>query len=101
LCALKELTGTLTLPIAPERRNLILRLCTLAEAVLSWSFINVNLPKKLVGDGVIVIIAIFGIFANFWLLRAAILKRGLGINFSFRHKNPFQIMSSGGSLVFN
>jgi hypothetical protein len=46
--ALKELSASLTLPIQPDRHNLIFRLTTLAEAVLSWSFINVNLPKKLV-----------------------------------------------------
>ena len=47
-CALKELSASLTQPIQPERHNLIFRLTTLAEAILSWSFINVNLPKKLV-----------------------------------------------------
>lgn len=46
--ALKELTPTLTSPIPPERSNLVLRLSTLAENVLSWTFINVNLPKKLI-----------------------------------------------------
>ena len=48
VCALKELTPTLTVPILPERHNLVLRLCTLAESILSWAFININLPKKLV-----------------------------------------------------
>ena len=46
--ALKELTPTLTMPIAPERSNLVLRLSTLAESILSWSFISINLPKKLI-----------------------------------------------------
>ncbi len=35
-------------PLAPEMNNLVLRLTTLAENVLSWTFINVNLPKKLI-----------------------------------------------------
>jgi len=49
LQALKELSPTLAQhPIAPERHNLVLRLTTLAESVLSWSFINVHLPKKLI-----------------------------------------------------
>ena len=46
--ALKELTPTLTVPLAPERSNLVLRLSTLAESILSWSFISINLPKKLI-----------------------------------------------------
>ena len=49
LQALRELGPTLvTVPIPPERHNLVLRLTTLAESVLSWSFINVHLPKKLI-----------------------------------------------------
>ena len=49
LHALKELSLTLTtVPIPPERHNLVLRLTTLAESVLSWSFINVHLPRKLI-----------------------------------------------------
>ena len=35
-------------PFPPEVTNLVLRLCTLCENVLSWTFINVNLPKKLI-----------------------------------------------------
>ena len=46
--ALKELTPTLSSPIPPERSNLVLRLTTLAESILSWSFISINLPKKLI-----------------------------------------------------
>ena len=46
--ALKELTPTLTIPIPPERSNLVLRLSTLAEHILSWSFISITLPKKLI-----------------------------------------------------
>ena len=49
LQALRQLAPTLTtVPIPAEKHNLILRLTTLAEAVLSWTFINVNLPKKLI-----------------------------------------------------
>ena len=49
LQALRQLTPTLTtVPIPAEKHNLILRLTTLAEHVLSWTFINVNLPKKLI-----------------------------------------------------
>jgi len=44
--ALKELTPNLTVPIPPERSNLVLRLSTLAESILTWSFISINLPKK-------------------------------------------------------
>lgn len=40
--------GSLNPPIAPQTQNLVLRLITLAESVLSWTFINVNLPKKLI-----------------------------------------------------
>ena len=46
--ALKELTPTLTPNMPPERSNLVLRLTTLAESILSWSFISINLPKKLI-----------------------------------------------------
>lgn len=46
--ALKELTPNLTVPIPPERSNLVLRLSTLAESILTWSFISINLPKKLI-----------------------------------------------------
>ncbi len=35
-------------PLPPELNNLVLRMTTLAESVLSWTFINVNLPKKLI-----------------------------------------------------
>ena len=49
LQALRQLAPSLTtVPIPAEKHNLILRLTTLAEAVLSWTFINVNLPKKLI-----------------------------------------------------
>ena len=49
LQALRQLAPTLTtVPIPAEKHNLTLRLTTLAEAVLSWTFINVNLPKKLI-----------------------------------------------------
>ena len=43
-----ELTPNLTVPIPPERSNLVLRLSTLAESILTWSFISINLPKKLI-----------------------------------------------------
>lgn len=46
--ALKELTPSLSVPIPPERSNLVLRLSTLAENILSWTFISINLPKKLI-----------------------------------------------------
>ena len=48
MTALKELTPTLTPNMPPERSNLVLRLTTLAESILSWSFISINLPKKLI-----------------------------------------------------
>ena len=40
--ALKELTPTLSSPIPPERSNLVLRLTTLAESILSWSFVGTS-----------------------------------------------------------
>lgn len=46
--ALRELCGRITVPLEPQLNNLVLRLCTLAESVLSWTFINVHLPKKLI-----------------------------------------------------
>ena len=46
--ALRALTPQLSAPIPPERSNLVLRLSTLAENILSWSFISINLPKKLI-----------------------------------------------------
>ena len=46
--ALQELSANLAVPFAPEMHNLLLRLITLAESVLSWTFINVTLPKKLI-----------------------------------------------------
>ncbi len=46
--ALKELTPMLTVPIPAEKSNLVLRLSTLAESILSWTFINICLPKKLI-----------------------------------------------------
>ncbi len=49
LQALKELGPALAAPpFTPELKNLVLRLTTLAESVLTWTFINVNLPKKLI-----------------------------------------------------
>merc|ERR550532_1810960 len=49
LQALKELCPVLSnAPFPPELTNLVVRLTTLAETVLTWTFINVNLPKKLI-----------------------------------------------------
>ncbi len=48
--ALQELFSSIppVPPLPQEMNNLVLRLITLAESVLSWTFINVNLPKKLI-----------------------------------------------------
>jgi len=35
-------------PLPAEMSNLVLRLTGLAESIMSWTFINVNLPKKLI-----------------------------------------------------
>lgn len=46
--ALRELAANLVLPLNEEMRNLVRRLTVISETVLSWTFINVNLPKKLI-----------------------------------------------------
>ena len=46
--ALRELSANLVLPLNEEMRNLVRRLTVISETVLSWTFINVNLPKKLI-----------------------------------------------------
>ena len=47
--ALRELGPQISSPpLEPQLNNLVLRLTTLVESVLSWTFINVNLPKKLI-----------------------------------------------------
>jgi len=46
--ALRELAANLVLPLNEELRNLVRRLTVISETVLSWTFINVNLPKKLI-----------------------------------------------------
>ena len=46
--ALRELAANLVLPLSEEMRNLVRRLTVISETVLSWTFINVNLPKKLI-----------------------------------------------------
>ena len=46
--ALRELAANLVLPLGEEMRNLVRRLTVISETVLSWTFINVNLPKKLI-----------------------------------------------------
>ena len=46
--ALRELSANLILPLNDEMRNLVRRLTVISETVLSWTFINVNLPKKLI-----------------------------------------------------
>ena len=48
LQALSELFEGITPQMPQEMHNLLLRLVTLTETVLSWTFINVNLPKKLI-----------------------------------------------------
>ncbi len=49
LHALKELYPNIpSTPLTLEMNNLLLRLIKLAESVLSWTFININLPKKLI-----------------------------------------------------
>eukprot|EP00094_Tigriopus_californicus_P000138 TCALIF_00134-PA protein Name:"Similar to xpo4 Exportin-4 (Xenopus laevis)" AED:0.05 eAED:0.05 QI:354/0.88/0.9/1/1/1/10/107/1127 len=46
--ALQELSNRVQQPIEPDLNNLLLRLISLTESVLSWNFINVHLPKKLI-----------------------------------------------------
>jgi len=46
--ALKELSENIVLPLSTEMSNLLRRLAYIAETVLTWTFINVNLPKKLI-----------------------------------------------------
>jgi len=46
--ALKELSNQIVLPLSNEMEYLFRRLVMIAEAVLSWTFINVGLPKKLI-----------------------------------------------------
>jgi len=48
VAALRQLLSTLTLPLSQELEVLLRRLTTIAETVLTWTFINVNLPKKLI-----------------------------------------------------
>ena len=46
--ALKELSAQITVPLGAEMEYLLRRLIMISETVLSWTFINVNLPKKLI-----------------------------------------------------
>jgi len=46
--ALRELAAAIVLPLTEERSLLLRRLTVIAETVLTWTFINVNLPKKLI-----------------------------------------------------
>jgi len=46
--ALKELSAQIVLPLTNEMEYLLRRLVMISEMVLNWSFINVNLPKKLI-----------------------------------------------------
>ena len=46
--ALRELASTIVLPLSQEMSVLLRRLIIISETVLSWTFINVNLPKKLI-----------------------------------------------------
>ena len=46
--ALQELLPRLAPGMPVEMSALVLRLVSLAESVLSWTFINVHLPKKLI-----------------------------------------------------
>ena len=46
--ALRELSNQIVLPLSVEMEYLVRRLVIIAETVLSWTFINVNLPKKLI-----------------------------------------------------
>ena len=46
--ALRELAATIVLPLSQEMSGLLRRLIIISETVLSWTFINVNLPKKLI-----------------------------------------------------
>ena len=48
MTALRELSGNIVLPLAPEMSQLLRRLAAISETVLTWTFINVNLPKKLI-----------------------------------------------------
>jgi len=46
VAALKELSAQIVLPMSPEMEYLLRRLLMISETVLTWTFINVNLPKK-------------------------------------------------------
>ena len=48
VAALKELSGQISHPLPPEMEYLLRRLVIISETVLSWTFIAVNLPKKLI-----------------------------------------------------
>jgi len=48
VAALKELSAQIVLPMSPEMEYLLRRLLMISETVLTWTFINVNLPKKLI-----------------------------------------------------
>jgi len=48
VAALRELSARIVLPISGELEYLLRRLVVISETVLSWTFINVNLPKKLI-----------------------------------------------------
>ena len=48
VAALRELAANMVLPLNDEMRNLVRRLTVISATVLSWTFINVNLPKKLI-----------------------------------------------------
>jgi len=44
--ALRELASNIVLPLSDEMAHLLRRLTIISETVLTWTFINVNLPKK-------------------------------------------------------
>jgi len=46
--ALRELASNIVLPLSEEMAHLLRRLTIISETVLTWTFINVNLPKKLI-----------------------------------------------------
>ena len=48
ISALKELSAQIVLPLNSDMEYLLRRLVMISETVLSWTFINVNLPKKLI-----------------------------------------------------
>ena len=48
VAALKELAPQFEFPMSQDMEYLVRRLVMISETVLTWTFINVNLPKKLI-----------------------------------------------------